>query len=82
MDYDDSIDWNNVIKKEARGFGDINLCEVHKIHRDNAITKSGMVNKEVYDIPRSFVEKFNCHRLLLRITKEESESLQDQGLMA
>jgi hypothetical protein len=40
-----------------------------------------MVNKEVYDIP-SFVEKFDRQRLLLRITKEESESLQDQGIMA
>ena len=82
MVYNNSIDWNNVIEIGVRGFGDTNLGEVHKIHRDNAITKSGMVNKEVYDIPRSFVEKFNCHRLLLRITKEESESLQDQGLMA
>jgi hypothetical protein len=41
-----------------------------------------MVNKEVYDILRSFVEKFDRQRLLLRITKEESESLQDQGIMA
>lgn len=81
MVYNDSIDWKNVIKNGARGFGDANLGEVHKILRDNAITKSGMVNKEVYDIPRSFVERFERHRLLLRITKEESESLQDQGLM-
>ena len=66
----------------ARGFGDANLGEVHKIPRGNPITKSGMVNKEVYDIPRSFVEKFDRQRLLLRITKEESESLQDQGIMA
>jgi hypothetical protein len=38
-----------------------------------------MVNKEVYDIPRSFVEKFDRQRLLLRITKDKSESLQDKG---
>jgi|SoiMethySBSTD1v2_1073268.scaffolds.fasta_scaffold537522_2 hypothetical protein len=82
MAYNDSIDWKNVIKTGARGFGDTNLGQVHKIRRDNAITKSGMVNKEVYDIPKSFVEKFDRQRLLLRITKEESESLQDQGIMA
>ncbi|MDQ2684523.1 MAG: hypothetical protein M3Y25_01620 [Thermoproteota archaeon] len=46
MVYNNSIDWNNVIKREARGFNDANLGEVHKIHRDNAITKSGMVNKK------------------------------------
>jgi hypothetical protein len=82
MAYNDNIDWKNVIKKGARGFGDANLGEVHKIRRHNAITKSDMVNKEVYGIPRSFVEKFDRQRLLLRITKEESESLQDQGIMA
>ena len=81
MAYNDSIDWKNVIKTGARGFGDTNLGQVHKIRRDNAITKSGMVNKEVYDIPKSFVEKFDRHRLLLRITKKESESLQEQGKM-
>ena len=80
MSYNNSIDWKNVIKKEATEFDDVNLGEVYKIRRNNAITKSGMVNKEAYDIPRRFVEKFNCHRLLLRITKEESVSLQDQGL--
>jgi len=82
MAYNDSIDWKNVIKKGARGFGYANLGEVHKIRRDNAITKSSMVDKEVHDIPRSFVEKFDRQRLLLKITKEESESLQDQGIMA
>ena len=82
MAYNDRIDWKNVIKKGTRGFGDANLGGVHKIRSYNAITKSGMVNKEVYDILRSFVEKFDRQRLLLRITKEESESLQDQGIMA
>ena len=48
MAYNNSIDWNNVIKREARGFGDTNLGEVHKIHRDNAITKLGIDNKEAY----------------------------------
>ena len=48
MAYNNSIDWKNVIEIGVRGFGDTNLGEVHKIHRDNAITKSGMVNKEAY----------------------------------
>jgi hypothetical protein len=48
MAYNNSIDRKNVIEIGVRGFGDTNLGEVHKIHRDNAITKSGMVNKEAY----------------------------------
>ncbi len=48
MAYDNSIDRKNVIEIGVRGFGDTNLGEVHKIHRDNAITKSGIDNKEAY----------------------------------
>lgn len=82
MAYNDNIVWKNVIKKGTRGFGDANLGEVHKIGSYNTNTKSGMVNKEVYGNPRSFVEKFDRQKLLLRITKEESESLQAQGITA
>ena len=75
MIYNNSIDWNNVIKKEARGFDSANLGEVHKVRRDNAITKSAVVNKEVYVKPRSLVvEKFDGQRIMPRVTKEESES--------
>ena len=49
MAHKDSIDWKNVIRKEARGFDDADLGEIHVL-RDNIITKSGVGDTEVYAI--------------------------------
>jgi ribosomal silencing factor RsfS len=70
-----SIDWENVSRKEARGFNDVDLAEVPEIKGDNLIIKSGAVNKEVYSILRNLVERFDVHKLLLRATREEAETL-------
>ena len=56
MTYSDSIDWENVIKKEARGYNDTDLGEVREIEGDNVITKSGTVDKEVYLIPKNWLK--------------------------
>ena len=48
-----NIDWNDVIKKEARGINDADLGEVQEIRLDNVITKAGVVDKEVYSIPKN-----------------------------
>ncbi len=51
MPHNDSIDWKNVLRKEARGFDDADLGEIQKkCIRDNIITKSGVGHKEVYAI--------------------------------
>jgi hypothetical protein len=51
-----NIDWNDVIKKEARGINDADLGEVQEIRLDNVITKAGLVDKEVYSIPKNLDE--------------------------
>lgn len=81
MAYNNSVDWKNAIKKEAGAFDDVDLGAVQEVLRDTEITKSGVVDKEAYAIPRNLVEKFYDNRLLFRITREEDESLQGQGIM-
>lgn len=73
----DNIDWNEVIKKEARvigGIGDDDLGEVQVIHNDNIITKIGVLDKATYSIPKRLVDRFDGHILWFRITKEEAEN--------
>jgi hypothetical protein len=70
-----NIDWNEMIKKEARGLNDADLGEVQEITQDNVITKSGIVDKETYCIPKSLVEGYDGHNLLFRVTKEEAENM-------
>ena len=70
-----NIDWNDVIKKEARGINDADLGEVQEIRLDNFITKAGVVDKEVYSIPKNLVERYDGHNLWFRITKEDAENV-------
>lgn len=70
-----NINWNDVIKKEARGLNDADLGEVQEIRQDNVITKAGVIDKETYSIPKSLVEKYDGHNLWFRVTKDEAENM-------
>ena len=70
-----NIDWNDVIKKEARGINDADLGEVQEIRLENVITKAGVVDKEVYSIPKNLVERYDGHTLWFRVTKEDAENI-------
>lgn len=70
-----NIDWNDVIKKEARGINDADLGEVQEIRLDNVITKAGVVDKEVYSIPKNLAERYDGHNLWFRVTKEDAENI-------
>ena len=69
----DEIDWNDVIGKEARGLGDDDLGEVQEIHGDIVVTKSGIIGKKVYNIPKSLIIKFDGHKLWFSVTKDEAK---------
>ena len=75
MSTDNNVDFADVIKKEARGINDADLGEVQEIRQDSVITKAGVVDKEVYSIPKNLVEKYDGHNLWFRVTKEEAENL-------
>jgi hypothetical protein len=69
-----NIDWNDVIKKEARGLKDDDLGEVQDVRGDVVITKVGVVDKETYAIPKSLVTRYDGHNLWFNITKDEAKS--------
>jgi hypothetical protein len=75
MSTDNNIDLTDAIKKEARGINDADFGEVQEVRQDSVITKAGVVDKEVYSIPKNLVEKYDGHNLWFRVTKEEAESL-------
>ena len=69
-----NIDWNDVIKKEARGLKDDDLGEVQEVRGDVVITKVGVVDKETYAIPTNLVTRYDGHNLWFNITKDEAKS--------
>src|ERR671939_1870426 len=66
-------DWNEVIKKEARGQNDADLGEVLEVKDDIVVTERGTLNKEKFYLPKSIPHGFNGHILLFDIAEEEAK---------
>jgi uncharacterized protein (TIGR02271 family) len=72
--YSDDIDWNDVIKKEARGKNDDDLGEVQQVTQDYVLVEKGIINKEKLYIPRELVLGFNGTILLFNTTAQEAKN--------
>jgi uncharacterized protein (TIGR02271 family) len=72
--YSDDIDWDDVIKKEARGRNEDNLGEVHQVTQDYVLVEKGIINKEKLYIPRELVLGFNGKILLFDTTAQEAKN--------
>ena len=68
------INWDEIIKKEARGLNDYDLGEVDAIEADVVVTKKGIVDKDKFYLPKSLVESFDGDKLLFKVTKEEAQT--------
>ncbi len=66
-----NINWDDVIKKEARGLDDEDLGEVHEVGPDYVLTQKGALHKHKYKLPRNYAVKFDGNKLWFKITKDE-----------
>jgi uncharacterized protein (TIGR02271 family) len=66
-------DWNEVIKKEAKGLNDADLGKVQEVNENYIITQRGTISKEKFYLPKSIPHGYNGRILLLHITEEEAE---------
>jgi hypothetical protein len=74
-DYNNNlIDWDEVVKKEARGINDADFGEVQLTIGDTVVTEKGVTDKKRFYLPKSFVEKFDGHTLCFNITEDEAYS--------
>jgi uncharacterized protein (TIGR02271 family) len=69
-----SIDWNDVVKKEARGSGDEDLGEVQEVGQNYVLVQKGMINKEKFYIPKDMAESYDGDVLRFRISEEDAKS--------
>jgi uncharacterized protein (TIGR02271 family) len=74
-----NINWNEVIKKEARGKNDEDLGEVQEVGDTYILVQKGLINKEKFYIPQNEVESYNGDILRFRLSEEDIKSkyLQD-----
>ena len=54
-----NIDWNDVIKKEARGQNGEDFGEVHDVSNGYVFVQKGIINKEKFFIPQDKVESYD-----------------------
>ena len=68
-----NIEWNNVIKKEARGIDDADFGEVQEVGVEHIVTQKGILDKDKYYIPKNLVDRFEDGIVYFSITNEEAK---------
>ena len=66
--------WDEIVKKEARGKNDYDLGEVQDVQREIVVTKKGIVDKDKFYLPKMLVERYDGHKVFFSITKEDAEN--------
>ena len=63
------IDWNDVIKKEARGINDEDLGEVQEVQSNYVLVQRGIINKEQFYLPKDQAESYDDTILKFRLSE-------------
>ena len=71
--YNSRIDWNEVLKKKARGINDEILGEVRKVTQDYVLVEKGVLNKEKLYLPCDLAIGYDNNTLIFNITAEEAK---------
>ena len=70
-----TINWNEVIKREARGSNDEDFGEVQDVSNGYVFVQKGIFNKQKFFIPQEKAESYDGDILRFGISKEEAESI-------
>jgi uncharacterized protein (TIGR02271 family) len=65
------INWNDTIKKEARGGNDEDLGKVQDVTDGYVLVQRGMINKEKFYIPQDQAESYDGSVLRFNLSEEE-----------
>ena len=66
--------WDDILKKEARGKNDYDLGEVHELEPEIVVTKRGLVDKDKFYLPKTLDERFDGDKVWFSITKEDAQN--------
>ncbi|HYY85840.1 MAG TPA: hypothetical protein VE594_01905, partial [Nitrososphaeraceae archaeon] len=66
--------WDEVMKKEARGIDDYDLGEVHDLDADTIVTKRGIVDKDKFYLPKNRAVRFDGHKVWFNVTEDEAKA--------
>jgi uncharacterized protein (TIGR02271 family) len=72
--YSGNIDWNDIVKKEARGINNEDLGEVQEVTKDYVLVEKGVINKERFYIPRDMAIGYNGTILIFNISAKDAKN--------
>jgi hypothetical protein len=70
-----SINWNDVINKEARSSNDEDLGEVQEVDENYIFVQRGIISKDKFYIPIEMVESFEGNVLRFSIPEEYATAM-------
>ena len=73
-----NIDWNDVIKKEARGNNYEELGKVQEVKDNYVRIQRGTINKEKFYIPKDQAESYDGDVLKFKFSEQELSKYQDE----
>jgi uncharacterized protein (TIGR02271 family) len=73
-----NIDWNDVIKKEARGNDDEDFGEVKDVQDNYVLVQKGIINKKKFYIPKDQAESYDGDVLRFRFSKEDLSQYENE----
>ena len=65
------INWNDVIKKEARGINNEDFGKIQDIQGQYVLVQKGIFNKERFYIPKDLAESYDGYVLRFRFSERE-----------
>jgi uncharacterized protein (TIGR02271 family) len=66
-----NIDWNDTIKKEARGINNEDLGEVQEVSNGYVLVQKGIIDKEKFYIPQNEADSYDGSVLRFRLSEDE-----------
>ena len=72
------IDWNDVIKKEARGINDEDFGEVKEVKINYVLIQRGIIDKEKFYIPKDQAESYDGNVLKFRLSESDLSKYHDE----
>lgn len=74
MSNEPTLNWDEVIKKEARGKNDEDLGEVQEVGDSYVLVQKGLISKNKFYIPKYLAEGYDGNTLWFKVSEEEAKS--------
>lgn len=73
-----SLDWNEIIGKEARGKNNIDLGEVKAVGQLNIMTQKGALIRETHYLPKYLIEDYNDQIVWFNVSEEQLKGFEKE----